>query len=458
MKVSTERKENSQVVLEVEADPEEVERSVEGAYQRLAEKVDVPGFRRGKAPRGVLERYIGREALLEEALERLVPQLLDQAITEQGIEAIAQPEVEITQIDPVNFKATVPVRPTVELGNYRELSIAPESVTVSEEEVSRVIEQLRSQNAPWEPVERPIKFGDLATIDVAGSVDGKSLLDQKDIQFQVLQGLPIPVPGFAEELEGLEKGVEKEFTISLPEDFGTSELAGKDCRFKVKVSEVKEQRLPELDDEFAKGIGQGFETLDALKDDVALNLRLMAEEAARRRHEEQVIDAVVELSKVEFPPVLVEREIDRVIAAQERELEQRRISLEDYLRNRKKSREELRGELRPMATKQVEVSLVLNEMAEAEKIAVTAEEIDGEVERMVQMAGEKGEGVKKLFESPQARQSLERSLVIAKTVKLLVDIASGEAQATSGEAEATSGEAEATSGETEATSGEEGVS
>jgi len=423
------------VVLDVEAEPDEVARSLEEAYHRLVKRAEIPGFRRGKAPREMLERYIGREALLEEALDHLVPQLLNQTIEEQGIEAIAQPEVEITQTDPVTFKATVPVRPTVEVGNYRELSIAPEPVAVAEEKVDEVIEQVRYQHAPWEPVARPVKFGDLVTIDVASSVEGKSLMDREGLQFQVLQGLPFPVPGFAEKLEGMENGQDKEFSVSLPADYGASELAGKECHFKVRVSEIKEKKLPELNDEFAKSIGEGFETLNALTDNVASNLRVMSEEGARRRHEEKVIDAVVELSRVEFPPILMEQEIDRLIAAQERELQASRISLEDYLKSRRKSQEELREELRPLASRQVARSLVLTKVAEAEKIAVTSEEIDEEVAAMAQGAGEQSEKLRKLFQSPAARQSLERVLITRKTVKQLVAIASGEAETTSGETE-----------------------
>ena len=437
MKVSTERIENSQVVLDVEAETEEVERALEEAYHRLVKRADVPGFRRGKAPRAMLERYIGRETLLEEALERLVPQLLSQAIEEQGIDAIAQPEIQITQTDPVTFKATVPVRPTVELGNYRELSIAPEPVEVADEEVDKVIEQIRYQHAPWEPAERPIKFGDLVTIDVKGSVAEDSLLDRKDLQFQVLQGLPFPVPGFAEKLDGLEKGQEKEFTISLPADYGVSELAGKECLFKVLASEIKEKKLPELNDEFAKSIGDDIETFGALRERIASNLRLMAEEGARRRYEEKVVDAVVELSKVEFPPFLVERDIDRLLAEQERELKESRISLDDYLRSRSKTEEELREELRPLATKRVSQSLVLAKVAEAEEIEVTNGEIDGEVEALAQGAGEQGEELRKLFNSPAARQSLEERLLTIKTLKRLVELASGEAEAISDATEST---------------------
>jgi trigger factor len=428
MKVSTERIENSQVVLEVEAQPEEVEGSLEDAYRRLVKRTDVPGFRRGKAPRAMLERYIGREALLEEALDRLVPQLLSQAIEEQGIDAVAQPGVEITQTDPVTFKATVPVRPTVELGNYREISIAPEPAEVAEDEVNRAVEQLRYRHAPWEPVDRPLKFGDLVTIDAVGTVDEKNVLDRKDLEFEVVQGLPFPLPGFAEQLEGIDKGQGKEFTISFPAEYETRELAGKECLFKVLVSEVKEQKLPELDDEFAKSIGEGFETLSALRERLASNLRLMAEDRERRQHEEKVIDAVVELAKADFPPILVERAIDHLIAEQEREFRQNRVSLEEHLRSRRKTEEELREELRPLAKRRVTESLVLAKVAEEEKIEVSEEEIDGEIEAIAQGAGERAEEMKKQLNSPPSRQSVKEMILTTKTVKTLVEMASAEAE------------------------------
>jgi len=445
------------MVLEVEAEPEEVERSLEQAYHRLVKRAEVPGFRRGKAPRDMLENYVGRGALLESALEKLVPQLLSRAIEEQGIDVIAHPEIEITKADPVTFKAIVPLRPTVKLGSYRELDIAPETVTSSEEDVNRVIEQTRYRQAPWEPVERPVKFGDLVIIDIMGSVEGKPLLDRKDLEFQVQGGLPFPVPGFAEKLEGVERGEDMEFSISLPSDYGVSELSGKECYFKVRVSEIKEKKLPELNDEFARSIGQGFETLDALTDSVTENIRLVAEQSARRRHEEKVIDAVVEGSHVEFPPIFVEQEIDRFIAEQERDLSQNRMSLEDYLRISKKSRDEFREELRPVASGQVARSIVISKVAEAEDIAVSDEEIDGEVAEMVMGAGEQGEALKKLFQSAEARQSLERMLVSRKTIERLVEIASGGAESIPGIAAATSGDDKATSGEPELISGQSEV-
>lgn len=453
MKVSTERIENSQIVLEVEADPDELERSMQGAYHSLVNRAEVPGFRRGKAPREMLERHIGRETLLGEALDRLIPQLLSQAIEDQGIEAIARPDIEITQTDPVTFKATVSLLPTVELGNYHEISIAPEPVEVADEEVNKVFDRLRYQHAIWEPVERPVKSGDLVTIDVTGNVEENTLLDRKDLQFQVLQGLPFPVPGFAENIEGLEKEQDKEFSISLPVDYEVSELAGKECLFKVRVSEIKEIKLPELNDEFVISIGQGFETLDALTENITSNLHTMSEEGSRRRHEEKIIDTLAEISRVEFPPVLVEREIDRLIAAHERELSQNKMSLEDYLKSREKSKEELREELRPLAIRQVTGSLVLSKVTEAEEITVSEKEIDEEIAVMVQGAGEQEEEARKILQNEATRKSLENVLITRKTIKRLVEIASGTIESTSDKDEATAqtGTAESTSDEDEAT-------
>ena len=416
MKLSSEKIENSQVVLNIEAEPEEVELALEEAYRHLAKSTDIPGFRRGKAPRAMLERYLGREVLLEEATEHLVPQLLGRALEEQGIDAIAEPEIEITQNDPLIFKSTVSVRPTVELGDYRQIRVDPEPVEVADEEVDKAMEQIRFQQAPWQPAERPVQFGDLVTINVEGIVDDKPALDRKELQYQVLKESPFPVPGFWEQLEGLEKGQEKEFTLSFPDDYELNQFAGKECQFKVLVSEIKEKSLPELDDEFAKSLGQGFETLESLHQRVASNLKAMAEESARRRLEEKAIEALVEQSKVDFPPVLVEHEIDRLI-------KEREASLEGRIQDRGKSVEELKEALRPLAVNRIKHALILGKVAEEEKIEVAEAEVDEEIETMAQGAGERGEELRKAFSSAAARQSIEEVLLTRKTLKRLTEIA-----------------------------------
>ena len=418
MKLSSERIENSQVVLNIEAEPEEVELALEEAYRHLAKRTDIPGFRRGKAPQAMLERYLGREVLLEEAVEHLVPQLLGRALEEQGIDAIAEPEIEITQNDPLIFKATVSVRPTVELGDYHQIRVDPEPAEVADEEVDKAMEQIRHQQAPWQPAERPVQFGDLVTINVEGSVDDKPALDRKELQYQVLKEAPFPVPGFWEQLEGLEKGQEKEFSLSFPDDYELNQFAGKECQFKVLVSEIKEKSLPELDDEFAKSLGQGFETVESLHQRVASNLKAMAEESARRRLEEKAIEALAEQSKVDFPPVLIEHEIDRLIR-------EREASLEGRIQDRGKSKEELKEELRPLAVNRITHALILGKMAEEEKIEVIEAEVDEEIEAMAQGAGERGEELRKAFSSAAARQSMEEVLLTRKTLKRLAEIAQG---------------------------------
>ncbi len=418
MKVTSEKIENSQVVLNIEAESEEVESALEEAYRYLVKTTDIPGFRRGKAPRAMVERYVGKEVLLDEAVQHLVSQLYSRALEEQEIDAIAEPEIDITQKDPLIFKATVPVRPTVELGDYRQIRVDPEPVEVDEGEVDKVVEQIRYQQAPWQPTERPVQLGDLVTIEVEGSIDDKPALDRRELQYQVLEGSPFPVPGFWEQLEGLEKEQEKEFSLSFPDDYDPGQFAGKEYRFKVLVSEIKEKNLPELDDEFAKSLGQGFETLESLHQRVASDLKTIAEERERRRLEEKAIEALVELSKTDFPPVLVEGEIDRLIKERER-------SLEERIKNRGKSEEELRGELRPLAVNRITRALILGKVADEEKIEVTEAEVEEEVEAMAKGAGEKGEELRRLFNSVAARQSLEQTLLTRNTIKRLAEIAQG---------------------------------
>lgn len=424
MKVSTERIENSQVVLNIEVEPEEVESSLELAYRRLVKNTAIPGFRKGKAPRALLERFIGKEALLDDALEHLVPEVYAQAIEEQGIEVIAQPQIEVTQTDPVIFKATVAIRPSIELGDYRQIRLSQETVVVADDEVAAAMEQLRYQQAPWVPAERPVQFGDLVTIDVEGSLDGEMILNEKGTEYHVLQNLPMPVPGFAEELSGMERGREKEFSLSFPAEHQVKELAGKEYRFKVNASEIKEKKLPELDDEFAKSTGRGYDTLDSLREQVAADLKARAEARARKELEEKAVEAAVEKARLEFPPILVEEEIDHMLSDQAGQFRGGRQGMEEYLRNMGKTSDELREELRPEATRRVTHSLVLSKLAEEEKIEVSPAEVDADVETMVRGAGEKGEELRRLFASAPARQSIERALLTRKTVQRLIEISS----------------------------------
>lgn len=423
MKVTREKEENRQVVLNIEIEPAEMETELDLAYHRLAQRAEIPGFRKGKAPKEVLERHIGKDRLLQDALNNLLPGAYEKALKEQELEPVASPDIEITQTDPAIFKATVPLKPIVELGDYQSIRLKPEPPDTIDDELNNVIEQLRRQHGSWEPAERPAALDDLVTIDVDSQVEGKPFIVQQGVQYQILKSQNAPAPGFAEKLVGMKVGEEKEFTLLLPADYTQAELAGKEASFKVKVTEIKQLKLPELDDEFAAAVNPEMKTFDGLKERISTNLKLMAADRASREFEEKVVDAAVDLSQVDFPPILVETEIDRTLEQQARQLQASNMAMEEYLSRIGKSGEELREELRPAATKRIIRSLVLDRVAEAEKIEVNDADVDVEMERMIEGAGDKKDEARKQLNTPQVRGSLGQVVAARKTVQRLLEIA-----------------------------------
>ena len=425
MKVTSEKTENCQAFLTVEMEPDEVEESLERSYYRLAKETNIPGFRKGKTPRAILERYIGKERLLEDALNSLLPEAYEKAIKEQKIEAFAQPHIEIAQTDPVIFKVAVPLTPTIKLGDYHHIQVAPEPVELTEDDVSATIEQLRHQHATWEPVERPIDFNDLVALDIESNIENEPYVNQKGAQYQVIRELPLPAPGFAEQLVGMKRDEEKEFKLQFPVDYPRKELAEKEPSFKVRVTEIKQEKLPELNDEFAEGISPDFKSLESLREKVSTDLKLRAEEKVRIDFEERIIETVADTTKLEFPPILVEMETDRLINQQLRRWQMGSRGLEEYLSNINKTEEELRQELHPLATKRVSQSLTLGRIAEEEKFEVSDSEINAEIEDMTKSATENKEELNKFLNTPQARKSIEQVLITRKTIQRLVEIAKG---------------------------------
>jgi len=424
LKVTKEKEENRQAFITVEMEPAEMETSLQDAYLKLAQKNDIPGFRKGKAPRAVVEHHLGKPRLLEEALDHLLPQAYEQALKEQEIEPFAQPDVEITQTDPLIFKAVVPLVPAVELGDYRSIRMTPDPVDITDENINAVIEELRHQYATWEPVDRPLDYNDLATIDINGMVEEKPYVQKVGAQIQVLKELMSPAPGFSDQITGMKKEEEKEFTLSFPGDYPNNNVAGKEGHFKVKLSEIKEEKLPELNDEFAGQVSPDFKTVDAFREEVMKSLQLRAEERVRMDFEERVINTAIEQSKVEYPPVLVELEINRILNEQVRQLQMTGRGMDEYLQSINKTAEQLHEELRPVATKNVAASLVMSKVAEAEKIEVAEPDIENGIDNMTRgTAEEQREEMRKLLDTPQTRESLKQSLRTRKTVERLTEIA-----------------------------------
>jgi trigger factor len=452
VRVSAQKLPDSQVVLEIEVEPERVEKALDRAYRQLVTRTRVPGFRPGKAPRAMLERYLGRDALMRQALDRLVPEVYQEAARQEEVEPIDLAELEIVTTEPLVVKATVPVRPTVDLGDYHQVRVPREPVEVPQDRVEQALEDLRRRYGVLEPVDRPVQWGDVLRADVAGAVGDVTIVDQKDVEFQVREGQTVSLPGFAERLLGLAKGVETEVEVPVPADFADEKVAGGTARYRVLIHEIKEEKLPTLDDSFARQVGEGFPSLSALRERIESDIREFEEEAALHRYHDQVLAALEERATLEFPPVLVEREVERLLrdelvtssggagrAPAERDVER-------YLRAQGKSEEELRQELRPLAVERVRRSLILTQVAEAENIDVSDAEIDQEVERLVSSAGPRAEEVRRLFVGDDGRDALRRRLLARGTLDRLVDIASSESAA-DGEGEEES--AAATDGEGE---------
>lgn len=417
MKVSTEKMENCQIALSIEAEAGELDKSLSEAYHRLVNKVFIPGFRKGKAPRAILEQHIGRSALLENALERLIPQLYKQAIESQEIEPIAEPRIEIAQTEPVVFKAIVPLKPTVRLGEYHGIKLEPELMEIDDEQIKAAMEEIQQEQAVLAPVDRPVQLGDVITIDTEAIVEGKPFLNHKDVVYEVSEKSTLPLPGFAQSLEGAEKHKERAFRLAIPADYGIKEFAGKECFFKVTVTEIKKKELPELDDEFAKSLG--YDNLTAMKEKVAANLKAKAEEKSHQELRQKALNAVIELSEVDYPPILADREIDGLLEQEAQHFGFREV--QDYLKRTSKTEEEYREELRPIAKKRIIHSLVLGKIAEEEKVEIDSSEVDNRVEEIVKDAKDK-ERMQQFFALPQVRESIEQSLRAEKTIDRLVQI------------------------------------
>ena len=421
MKVSTEDIGNRQIALNIEAEDCELDKSLDEAYHHLVNEVSVPGFRKGKAPRAILVQHIGKKNLLEEAWEHLIPQLYKQAIESQELEPIAGPQIEITQNEPLVFKATVSLRPEVKLGDYHSLKLEPgPTIKITRKEITAAMEEFRERHGAWVPVDRPAGLDDLVTITIQADVDGKPWLNHKDILYEIKKDSRSPVPGFAFQLQGTGKNKESTFKLTIPDDYPLEEMRGKEGTFKVTVTEIKEKQLPELNDRLTQSAG--YDNLADMKKKVADDLKTKAEAMKRSELRQKALDALVEISEVNYPPILEDEEITELLKSEAQRWGFREIT--DYLKKVNKTEEEINQELRPIAKKRLIQSLVLGKLAEEEKIEISSSEVDNKVDEIANAAEDK-ENAKQFFSLPQVKQSIEQSLRTQKTMDRLLQVAIG---------------------------------
>ena len=433
MKITQEEVVERQTVLQIELEEDDMEAYLHRGYQRVAQKVTVPGFRKGKASRMMVERFLGRESLIQEALDFMLPDVTERAIAEQELESVGTPRVELLEMDPFTLKATVALTPEVDLGGYRELRVAQEQAEVTEEDIQKRLEEMRERAASWEPVERSVDSGDMVTIDVKGTVEGRTVLEEDGAVYVADEEGELPFPGFSKNLVGAEIGVAKEFTIPISEEYADVNLAGKKADFSVSVSEVKERKLPDLDDELAKGVGEGFETLAELRENVVQDLQDGAEAEKTAQHREATFKEFLELGTVELPPLLVEHEVEHAVARRDQMVESLNIRQDDYLRITGKTEEEVQEEMQADAVERLTRSYALRTLAEQEGLDVSTEEIDNKIQEIVASRGEEAEAPSEQdLDSEELRGSIRRTILAEKAVDRLIEIANGEAPALDG--------------------------
>ncbi|MXV79569.1 MAG: trigger factor [Chloroflexi bacterium] len=421
MKVSSERIPEAQMLLEIELDDARVKKSLDQAARRLSQRFRIPGFRQGKAPRRVVESALGADMVFEEAAERLIPQALTEALEQEELDPVAQPSIEITGREPVTFTATVPLTPEVELGDYRSISIAKPESEFSEEMVEERLLELRRQHALLEPVEREPELDDRVTADVRAEVDGEQILDQPGAEFHLREGAVIGVPGLSEKLVGVAVGEEHTIPIDVDDDWDDEEVAGKTVVFTVTIHDVKSEELPEADDDFAMEVSEEFETFSELRERVESGLREQTERQADEQFSQAVMQAAVDRATLEYPPALVEHEIEHMRQDFARQMGQDPAT---FLRDGGEQGEQLMASFRTQANERVINTLVLQNISEAEDIQVLDEEITADLEQMLAgMPTQDPEQTGQMLEDEGIRANVQARLVRERTVERLQQIA-----------------------------------
>lgn len=425
VKVTKESVTSTEVTLNIEMDSVDEDPFIDRSYRRSVGRMQIPGFRKGKAPRSIVERYVGRAALLQEALDFMIPETLDQVLKDEDLKAFVEPQIEVMDIEPVSFKAVVPLEPLVELGDYQSIRVEHPAVEIADEQVNDVINRLQQESAPWEPAERPVQYGDLLNLQVQGTIDGEEVVNDQGVDYIPQEENVLPFPGFAAYLEGMTEGEEKDFTLPIPEEYPRPQFAGKECIFHVVVLSVKEKKLAELDDEFAKGVGEGFDTFDALLQHVRDRLVEESEVEATRELEMKSLDGLVALATIEASDALYERELEMMQQERERMLQNQRLDMDTYLRYIGKTSEEFLEELRPNANERLTRYLVMRKLSQEEDISASDEEVQEEIETAIASAGDSAQEMRRTLSSEAAKENVRSSILNRKVMQRLVEIAKG---------------------------------
>ncbi len=430
--MDTERKPGSQVVLSVEVDADQVSKSIDQAYSRLAPRVRIAGFRPGKAPRPMIEREIGWPALRQEALDLLLATAYNSALDEAGLDPIDVPRVEVQQFDrgqSMRFTATVSVKPEITLKEYKDIRVPRPRTEIGDVDVDEALERLRGRFAELHAVERPVQVGDFLTVDTHILKSGAVLIGESQTDAQLEVDKERLIPGLADGLIGQAIGESRDIRLALPADYPKKDLAGSDVVFRVTVKSVKERRLPALDDELARQVGRG-ETLAELRQEVHDELQEAAHQADEQRFENDVLKALDERMEAEIPEALIDREVNRRVRELELRLQEQGVKMERYLEYTNSSVDVMKAEQRPQAVQKVRLELALETVAEREGLTVSEAEIETAVANALAEDEQVSRRTRDLRTADPVRAYFRHQLLMRKTIDYLSTVASPESSDT----------------------------
>ena len=425
MSLQVEKLEKNMAKLTIEVSAEDLDKAMEKAYQKQKSRISLPGFRKGKAPRKMIESMYGKGVFMQDAVNSLVPQEYTKALGECDLEIVSQPEINVTQMEPgkaLIFTADVAVKPEVTLGDYKGVEVPKSEIAVTDEEVDAEVKKEQDKNARTVAVEdRAAANGDITTIDFEGFVDGVAFEGGKGTDYALTLGSGTFIPGFEDQLVGANTGDHVEVKVTFPEEYQAKELAGKEAVFQCDVKKIETKEVPELDDEFAKDVSE-FDTLAEYKEDVKKKLTEKKEKEARTAKENAAVDKAIENAQMDIPELMTKTECRQMMDDFSRRMQQQGLSMEQYFQFTGQSMDKMMEDMKPQALKRIQTRLVLEKVAEAENIQPSEEEITEEIQKMADAYKMEADKIREAI-GESGLEQMKKDMAVQKAVTVIADAA-----------------------------------
>ncbi len=425
MSLQVEKMEKNMAKLTIEVAAEDLEKAMQNAYQKAKGRISIPGFRKGKAPRKMIEQMYGKGVFLEDAVNALIPEHYSKALAECELEIVSQPTIDITQAEPgkaLIFTAEVATKPEVTLGDYKGVEVPKTEITVTDEDVDAEIKKEQEKNSRTINVEdRGAQLQDVVTIDFEGSVDGVPFDGGQATEYPLTLGSNTFIPGFEDQLVGAKVGDDVDVKVTFPEEYQAKELAGKEAIFKCAVKKIEAKELPELDDDFAKDVSE-FDTLAEYKEHIKTNLVERKENEAKRAKEDAAVDKAIENAQMDIPEAMLQTQCRQMLDDFSRRMQSQGLSMDQYFQFTGMTAEKMMEDMKPQALKRIQTRLVLEKVAEVENIQPTEEEVNEEISKMAEAYKMEADKLKELLGERELEQ-MKKDMAVQKAVTVIADAA-----------------------------------